>query len=85
MSEADPQSGCVHRRELTHSGHRLIPPEGREKGANPGFTQTPIVSAFKGLAISSRRSQGAFPHAAGFAMRYTPRPPRPRRRHRLLG
>ena len=63
----------------------LVPPEGREKALNPGFTQTPIVSAFKSLAISSRRLQGSFPDAAGFAMRYTPRPPRPRRRHRLLG
>jgi hypothetical protein len=46
--------------------------------------KTRIVSALKGLAISSRRSQGAFPDAADFAMRYTPRPPRPRR-HWLLG
>ena len=55
------------------------------KGCEPGLHTNALVSAFKGLAISSRRSHGAFPDAAGFAMRYTPRPPRPRRRHRLLG
>jgi hypothetical protein len=47
MSEADLQSGCVHRRELTIPVNASFHLKGREKGANPGFTQTPIVSAFE--------------------------------------